>query len=267
MGCLSVFCKKKGNPDNESSFLDKNSNSNDNDSNIEEGKNKDKYDYLQTNKLKYYYVNIKGDRDNKLDPEIFKDIQIDETKGKFIEDSLNKINELRKIHGVKPLEKDDNLILKSCFLAKRKLLKIPYDNKYEIYDNGEDLGMLKLGTNEQLSAENLIQKWYKEGEKYNYKEPKDFKFQNFAQLIWKNTEKFGIGYFSADEKEDKDVLLNQSVTTEEDNENEEEGQYNFYYMALFYPPGNLAGQYKANVLPRKAKNDSSEKLDVNMDEE
>ena len=264
MGCLSSLCKKKGNPDNESSFIDNNSTSNENDANMKEGKNEDKFDNVQTNKLKYYYVNIKGENEIKYDPEIFKDIQIDEKKYKFIEDALNKINELREIHGVKPLERDDNLILKSFFLAKRKLLKIPYDNKYEFYDNGKDLGILKLGTDEQLSAENLIQKWYKEGENYNYKEPKDFKCVNFAQLIWKNTEKFGIGYFSADEKGENDILLNQSVTTEEDNE--EEGQYNFYYMALFYPSGNLPGEYKTNVLPR-TKIGSSENLDVNMDEE
>ena len=221
----------------------------------EEIKNEDKSSKLKINKLESNSIDIKGKREIKYDQDKFKDIKIDNTKIQFIEEALNKINEYRQLHGVNPLERDDNLCIKAFFLAKRKLLKIPYDNKYEYYENGKDLGINKLGIDEQLSAENVIQKWYNEGENYNYKEPKDFKFVNFAQMIWKNTEKFGIGYFSFEEKEDTDILMNASILEdeEEEEENKEENQYNYFYVALFYPSGNIPGKYKSNVLPRGPK--------------
>ena len=38
---------------------------------------------------------------------------------------------------------------------------------------------------------------YKSWEKndYDFQDPKEFECRNFTQMIWKNSEKFGIGYY------------------------------------------------------------------------
>ena len=52
-------------------------------------------------------------------------------------------------------------------------------------------------------------------------------------MIWKNSKKFGIGYYTKIEKE---------------NENENIGHEKNCYIALYYPVGNQPNEYKQNEL-------------------
>ena len=45
-------------------------------------------------------------------------------------------------------------------------------------------------------------------------------------MIWKNSNKIGIGYYFSQENK------------------------KYYYVALFYPAGNIPGEYKSNVLKK-----------------
>ena len=78
-----------------------------------------------------------------------------------------------------------------------------------------------------LSAKDAVDAWYKE--------IKDFDFQNggfkpgtghFTQLVWKDSQKLGIGY-AVDTKNNK-----------------------AYVVARYDPPGNYDGEYRENVLPQ-----------------
>ena len=90
--------------------------------------------------------------------------------------------------------------------------------------------------------------------KYNYIEPElnELECHNFTQMVWKNSKKFGIGYYLPKVNTQK----NNSEPDNNNNEAIEEGKKNIeiYYIALFYPAGNKPGEYGDNVLKRNFKN-------------
>ena len=114
-----------------------------------------------------------------------------------------------------------------------------FDNKYLKYKNSEDLGLNFLQSKKELTPEELINKWYEKEKNYNYQEPQDF--DEFTQMIWKNSEKFGIGYYPDNNGNKDNNVDNNDINDEKD----------IYYIALFYPEGNKLLDFRENVLRPK----------------
>ena len=71
-----------------------------------------------------------------------------------------------------------------------------------------------------------VRGWYNEITSFNFKNPGfSMKTGHFTQLVWKNTKKAGFGVAI----ESKGVFV----------------------VCKYSPPGNVDGQYKENVLPKK----------------
>ena len=87
-------------------------------------------------------------------------------------------------------------------MAKQYLTEGTFDNTNLLYKDGEELGMNALSSEKELNPKQLMKEWYEENKKYNYIEPKILDSNNFTQMIWKNSKKFGVGYFYSPVKED-----------------------------------------------------------------
>jgi len=151
-----------------------------------------------------------------------------EINKEFVEKALKRINEYRKLHGVNPLIQDDYLIKRAFILTQKKLTN--FKSEDFLYKDGEDLGIIFEKSEKKIDVEKLIDNWYNENRNYNFIEPIELECNNFTQMIWKNSSKFGIGYFFSQE-------------------NEENKKY--YYAALFYPAGNIPGEYKGNIFKKR----------------
>ena len=127
-------------------------------------------------------------------------------------------------------------------LAKQYLTEGTLENNNLKYKNHEELGMNVLSNDEMLDGDKLMNKWYDEINKpYNFIEPNEFECSNFTQMIWKQSEYFGCGYYCLEVKEQK-----------ESDKNENQGKIQFskkyYYVELYYPAENQPGEFKNNVL-------------------
>ena len=205
-------------------------------------------DIKEKNNINYSIV--KHDkRKNEIDKK-WKKLNIDKT---FAESTIREINEKRENHGIKSLQLDDYLNIRAFIIAKEFLIKGEINNENLLYKNSEDLGMSLKLSNEKLKAEELVKNWYEENIDYDYKNPEELSCTNFTQMIWKNSEKFGIGYYHLNEEELKQKNQNKVIdinNIEEDNQND----YTYCYIALYYPAGNLLGEYNKNVLQEFLKN-------------
>ena len=152
----------------------------------------------------------------------------------FVEKALKKNNEYRKLHGIGELILDDYLIKRAFILAKKKFKDFISEDL--LYKDGSEIGTNFEKCENVFEPEKLIDKWYYENKKYNYIEPIELENNNFTQMIWKNSKRFGIGYYYQQ--------------TNEKEKNPEPKKY--YYVALYYPPGNIPGEYKNNVFKKKS---------------
>ena len=155
------------------------------------------------------------------------------------------------------MQLDEYLCLRASIIAKPMSLDESYDNENLLYENGDECGMLQDASEEQLSPEKLMEKWYEQKNKYDFNEPEDFDCDKFTQMVWKNTKKFGIAYYCLIEKDEVNILTRDSFAQDEEI-NQKPKKY--YYVALYYPPGNKPEEYKDNVLKRK----NSEALKVEL---
>ena len=81
---------------------------------------------------------------------------------------------------------------------------------------------LALSTNKSWNS--AVDMWYNENKFYNYSNPGYYpNTGHFSALIWKNTKSIGTGY----------ALDSNNIS---------------YFVMQFYPPGNVIGQFKENVL-------------------
>jgi len=181
-------------------------------------------------------------RKNEIDKK-WKKLKIDKT---FAESTIRAINEKRENHGVKSLQLDDYLNLRAFILAKEFLTNGEINNENLLYKNFEDLGMSLKISNKKLEAEELVKNWYEENKDYNYKNPEELNCVNFTQMIWQNSEKFGIGYYHINVEELRQKNLNTIIDINNFGE-ENQGDYIFCYISLYYPAGNIIGEYKKNV--------------------
>ena len=181
---------------------------------------------------------------NEIDKKKSKALKIDNT---FVKDALNINNEFRIMHRMKKLKMDDYLNKKACILAEEFLTKGEFENESLLYNKFEELGMNMKLSDKQLSAEKLMKKWYEEKNDYDYKNPQELDCNNFTQMIWKSSEKFGVGYYHLTEQDKKKLNKNIEDIKEENFEDQTKKEYEFCYIALYYPAGNIPGKYEENV--------------------
>ncbi|KAE9556607.1 hypothetical protein FO519_000013 [Halicephalobus sp. NKZ332] len=137
------------------------------------------------------------------------------------EEILNKINFIRAKYQAEPLQFDQTLNIEAQQyagqLAKDGMLKYGQSDKY-----GENLAACR-----QIKGFDVVDLWVKEASRYNFDDPENYKCLQFTQLVWKNSEKIGIGI----EKSEKTK---------------------FHYIAVyFHPRGNIMGCFKNNISPPK----------------
>ena len=206
------------------------------------------------NKNDFRVIDLNKERKNEIDKKKLKNLKskIDDEKKKFNQIALKQNNKYRKLHGVEPLELDEYLYKRAFIIAQQYLIEGTFDNEDLSYKNGEELGMNDIIFKEKLEAEKLMGLWYKENEKYNYIMPKELECNNFTQMIWKDSKKFGIGYYSKSQEEE---IKPTKKKKKNKNKNKEKKGEKFYCVALYYPAGNTPNKYEENV--------SKPKLDEN----
>ena len=133
---------------------------------------------------------------------------------------LDKHNEKRGLHNSPPLILNEEL----NELAKEYANKLSNDKKFFKTFNGKLLGeniyILKALN---FDVEEMCILWYNEVKNYDKNNPNyQKKTSHFTQMIWKGTEEIGFGL------------------------KRKNGIY--YGVVLYYPAGNVFGEYEENVL-------------------
>ena len=142
---------------------------------------------------------------------------------KFLDEILNSHNELRLKHNSPPLKLNPNLLT----LAQKMAEKMAKKKQIKSIGNNQKLGKNYFFSKNNCTGEEVTSFWYKGKYKYDFKKNNTYKdelINNFTQLIWKNTKEVGFGFA-----------------------NDNKG--NFYVVGYYFPPGNIKGEYKSNVLP------------------
>ena len=130
-------------------------------------------------------------------------------------------NSYRKKHSSKELNINNELNSIAEDYAKNIVEKNLNIGQNILYKNdivGENIFISNIKEKE----EDICKNWYEEKNRYNY-ELNSFqkKTNNFTQMIWSSTNEVGFGCFNNDKK--------------------------YCYVALYYPVGNIFGQFKKNV--------------------
>ncbi|XP_050545537.1 uncharacterized protein LOC126907911 isoform X2 [Daktulosphaira vitifoliae] len=143
------------------------------------------------------------------------------TDEQLYNDSLKFHNEYRSKHGSGPLKLNKmlcrNALSWAMTLAKEDKFMHQPDNPF-----GENL--FSIWSSNQATAKDAVINWYKEGKNYDYtREPRILKSGHFTQLVWKGSKSMGIAMVKG--KSGRIVIV-----------------------ANYDPPGNIMGQFTANVL-------------------
>jgi len=141
----------------------------------------------------------------------------------FSAEALMAHNLYRKIHGVAPLKLNKKLVDLAVSRAK-ELAEGGKLNVKQILFKGENLGET-VGTVGGFSSYNGIsatQLWYSVVSKFDEEGESSNEGASFTQMVWKKTEEVGFGIAKA--KDGK-----------------------FFFVAEYFPSGNIRGQYEDNV--------------------
>lgn len=167
-----------------------------------------------TNKINNNYK--KNNENRSINKEILDELE---------EKALTKHNEFRQKHQ----SKDLILSQKLSEMAKKFATKcaenntINIDHCPDLYNDdiiGQNIAVIKKSL---FDIEKVCQTWYSEGNNYDYNQNKYMSNTgHFTQIIWKETKKVGFGY-----SESKDG--------------------NIYFVANYYPAGNIFNEFKKNV--------------------
>ena len=130
-------------------------------------------------------------------------------------------NNYRKKHFSKELNINNELNSIAEDYAKNIVEKNLEIGQNILYKN-DILGENIFISNKKEKEEDICKNWYEEKNRYNY-ELNSFQKEtnNFTQMIWSSTNEVGFGCFNNDKK--------------------------YCYVALYYPAGNIFGQFKKNV--------------------
>jgi len=152
-----------------------------------------------------------------------------EFKIHFLEDLLNSNNDYRSKHGASPLILNPSLTMKANDYA----MLVAYDDSLQNYDIeylGEKCGRnICIVNNTNYNGKEICSIWYNEIKDYNFSNVKKNdmkKVENFTQLIWKESREVGYGWA-------------------------QDSKGNTCVVAVYFPPGNIKGKYKENVLPNE----------------
>ena len=142
-----------------------------------------------------------------------------------IQETLENHNQKRALHESKPLKINEELNKLAVEYAKQ--ISDGNSIKEKLYNGiflGENIYIYK---GEKLDVNEMCNDWYNEINKYD-KQLNQYQknTSHFTQMIWKGTKELGFGIVK--NKKDKDKI--------------------FYAVALYYPPGNILGEFKENVL-------------------
>ena len=142
--------------------------------------------------------------------------------------AIEKHNEFRKKHGAEYLE----LNIELCEIAQERAEKYSETDIEKMYMIppklykgdivGENIAIIE--NYDKINIEDIINKWYEE--KINYEFDSNKYIENtghFTQLIWKGTKKVGFGHKKSNNGK-------------------------MYFIAIYYPAGNIFKQFKNNVL-------------------
>ena len=143
------------------------------------------------------------------------------------EKALKRHNEFRKKHGARNLELNPDL----CEIAQssaEKYSETDIENIYKIPPKlykgdivGENIAIIDKFNS--TNFEDIINKWYEEKQNYEFDSNKYIENTgHFTQLIWRETKEIGFG-----KKINKGKM---------------------YFIAIYYPAGNIFKQFKNNVL-------------------
>ena len=187
----------------------------------------------QENKIESRKLESKPKKMNGIDGKEIKNLPPNDKN--FMIEALKSNNEKRNLYKAKPLEKDDDLNKRARILAKQYSLNREFDNEYLLNKNYEDLGINLKISDIKLDAKQLMEEWYKEKSDFDFNDPEKSEGNNFTQMIWKSSAYFGIGYFH-NEKGNQSTDNNPEKNIEE-----------YVYIALYYPAGNVPGEFKSNV--------------------
>ena len=147
----------------------------------------------------------------------------------FRKEVIEIINKHRIEHGVYPLTMSNEINNISQKFAEELsyINDIDYsENKYQ----GKILGESIYQSFKRITPEQLVNIWYEECLEYNFHNPEP---THFSQMVWKSTKLFGLGV---------GVGLND----------------NYFFVANYFPIGNIPGQYLSNVFPKNSKNTNIE---------
>lgn len=143
----------------------------------------------------------------------------------FLEELLSCNNEYREKHGVPLLILNPSLITKASEYASYMAENNGVINQ-EIEYMGEKCGKnISVRNDISYDGKIIFDEWYKEIKQYNFNDIKKNdleKVKNFTQLIWKETKEVGFGWAHS----------NKGI---------------FYIIGVYYPCGNIEGEYKENV--------------------
>ena len=133
-------------------------------------------------------------------------------------------NDLREKHS--SLELKENEELNDIATEYAESLVDKKENILKKYKN-EIVG-INIIISESKKPEDIFKKILNEENNYNYNENKFSKNNgHFTQIIWKNTTDIGFGFWEDKEKE------------------------KYYSVILYYPAGNILGEFKQNVNDKK----------------
>ena len=185
---------------------------------------------ISENDINRNKIEVNPNEESKIDSNKYKQIlDFANSQKDFIVIALNKNNEYRISHNVDKLISDEDLIKRAFILSYQKLIEGKYSNDYLNDEKNKKLGMISLESNEKLDPDELMSKWYEDLIEYNPKEPDEYKGLSSTQIIWKDSKKFGIGYYYVPFIQDKNDVGNGNIITK---------QKKYCYIALYYPAGN-----------------------------
>jgi glioma pathogenesis-related protein 2 len=131
------------------------------------------------------------------------------------------VNELRAMHSAPLLVWSEEVRRIAQAHADKGVFQHSRDRRV-----GENLALV-CAADANTAVQRAIQLWYDEVKLYNWRAPGfEFNTGHFTALVWKATTKMGVGVKEVSPKK-------------------------FLVVANFTPPGNVLGQFPANVLPRK----------------
>ncbi|KAI3378231.1 hypothetical protein SNEBB_009128 [Seison nebaliae] len=147
----------------------------------------------------------------------------------FMTEAIKTHNEYRKKHGIDKLEHNNELDRLADGFAKEiaKSGQIYHGRtRYKNGQVGENIAMYFSPAGTELTGRLATDMWYREGAKHDYNEDHQNGTGHFTQVIWKSTREVGFGRAKADD-----------------------GRW--FFVAFYYPPGNILNRYRDNVLPLK----------------